>query len=80
MNSGETKKLEIRLFATLREIRNSGDVLEFPVPANLGDIVDTLTIPREQVAIILVNGRHGEFEDTPSDGDIVSIFPPVGGG
>ena len=43
-------------------------------------IIDILEIKREDVAILLVNGMDGKFEQQLKDGDTVSIFPPVGGG
>ena len=72
--------IEVRLFATLREGR--GKILKLDA-ANIsvaGDIVNLLEIPAEEVAILLINGFHQKPETPVKDGDIVAIFPPVGGG
>ncbi|MBR6755576.1 MAG: MoaD/ThiS family protein [Peptococcaceae bacterium] len=72
--------LEVRLFATLREGREKVYFLEaekYKVPA---DILDELKIPHEEVAITLINGRHSKLDTSLKDGDLVAIFPPVGGG
>ena len=39
-----------------------------------------LSIPSEEVSILLINGFHSKPEDPVKDGDVVSLFPPVGGG
>ena len=72
--------IEIRLFATLRE--NRGKVLHLDAADyHTGtDIIRKLQIPKEHVAIFLINGFHSSPEDTVKDGDIIAIFPPVGGG
>lgn len=44
------------------------------------EIFDQLGIDKSEVAILLVNGMDGKFEQQLKDGDTVSIFPPVGGG
>ena len=44
------------------------------------DVLDLLQIPYEEVAIYLINGRHSKVTDSIKDGDILAIFPPVGGG
>ena len=39
-----------------------------------------LDIPLEEVAILLVNGFHKKPDEPVKTGDIVALFPPVGGG
>lgn len=72
--------ITVRLFATLREGRAREQKLGLPEGATPADILETLGIAREDVAILLVNGRDGAMEASLSDGDTVSLFPPVGGG
>jgi molybdopterin converting factor small subunit len=71
--------IEVRLFATLRKGRFKRETFEYEssTPAY---ILSQLNIPHEDVAILLVNGRDGSFDQPLNDGDTVSIFPPVGGG
>ena len=46
----------------------------------VSDALEILRIPEEEVAICLINGRHSSVEDEVQNGDILAIFPPVGGG
>ena len=72
--------IEIRFFATLRQGR--GKITEIPAEevSTAGDILRRFEIPAEEVAILLINGFHSKPEDPVKDGDVVSLFPPVGGG
>jgi sulfur-carrier protein len=70
----------VKLFATFRRGRSDEAQLEAPEGATIGDVVDGLGIPRVEVGILLVSGRHAQLADRLSAGDTVSIFPLVGGG
>lgn len=72
--------IEVRLFATLRQGRGKVQMLESEQFACAGDIIRHLQIPAEEVAILLINGFHQKPETPVKDGDIVALFPPVGGG
>jgi sulfur carrier protein len=71
--------IEVRLFATLRKGRFKKDMMSLDL-ATPEKILDMLAIDREDVAILLINGRDGSYDQDLVDGDVVSIFPPVGGG
>ncbi|MDB8791755.1 MoaD/ThiS family protein [Romboutsia sp. 1001216sp1] len=73
-------KIEIRLFATFREGREKKQVLEIAEDMNIIDILKILNIDKEEVSTLLLNGMDGGFDRKLKDGDILSIFPPVGGG
>ena len=72
--------IEVRFFATLREGR--GKIIQVPAEAvfTAADLLRRFAIPEEEVAILLINGFHSKPEDPVKDGDIISLFPPVGGG
>jgi sulfur-carrier protein len=72
--------VNVKLFATLREGRGKGFEMDLDVNTTPGIIIDHLDIRREDVAILLINGKDGNFDQKLQDGDTVSIFPPVGGG
>jgi len=72
--------IEVRLFATFREGRDKVIFLDAKEYKKAGDVLDYLDIPHEEVAIYLINGRHSKFTDSISEGDVLAIFPPVGGG
>ena len=44
------------------------------------DVMAHFSIRREEVNILLVNGFHQKPEFELKDGDVVSLFPAVGGG
>ena len=72
--------IEVRLFATFREVREKVQFLDEKEFRKAGDVLDYLNIPHDEVAIYLINGRHSKFTDSISEGDVLAIFPPVGGG
>ena len=72
--------IEVRLFATLREGWGKIVMLEPEAFPNAGAIISHLNIPVEEVAILLINGFHKKPYETVKDGDVVALFPPVGGG
>ena len=72
--------IEVRLFAGLRQGRQKIYQMEADSIATVQDIMDRLSIDRKEVNILLVNGFHQKPETEVKDGDIVSLFPAVGGG
>lgn len=73
-------QLTIKLFATFREGRFKVEDREFPEGSRAGDVLNSLEITQEEVAICLVNGRDADMHRILSKGDTLSLFPPVGGG
>ena len=73
-------ELTIRLFANFRDGRFREAAKVYEPGTTVGAIVDGLGIPRGEVGVLFLNGRHTEFEVAPSPQDTVSIFPKVGGG
>ena len=73
-------KLEVRLFATFRDGREKKYFLDLNEGTTTRDIVKMLKIDEEEVAILLINGRDGKLETALKDNDVLSLFPPVGGG
>ncbi|OEF96104.1 MoaD/ThiS family protein [Desulfuribacillus alkaliarsenatis] len=73
-------KVTIKLFATLRNQRFKVDIQEFAEAVTVLNIVEKLGIDREELAIVLVNGQDVALEHMLSDGDVLALFPPVGGG
>ena len=72
--------IEVRVFATLRQGRDKVTMLPSEGITNAADILRLLHIPSEEVSILLINGFHQKPESPVKDGDIVALFPPVGGG
>lgn len=72
--------IKVRLFATLRNDRGKEVMVDGPEEMTSRYIINTLGIPEKEVAILLINGRDGQLDTPLSADDVVSIFPPVGGG
>jgi len=72
--------IKVRLFATLRENRDKELIMNLPNGSRPMEVIEKLNIAKEEIAILLINGRDGEFIVELVEGDTVSIFPPVGGG
>ncbi|KJF26396.1 MoaD/ThiS family protein [Clostridium aceticum] len=73
-------QVNVRLFATFRENREKEMMMDLAQGATPRDVIEYLNIPEEEVAIILINGRHQELGTALQDNDTLSLFPPVGGG
>ena len=70
-------KVEVRLFAYFRDGRGRRLYLQ---EKTVRSILESLKIDPEDVSILLINGRDGLLDTLLKEGDVVSLFPPVGGG
>ncbi len=73
-------KIEVRLFATLRNGRKKTLNIEVDRDSPVIEILELLDIRQEDVALLLVNGRDRDLDTLLVEGDVLSLFPPVGGG
>jgi len=78
-------KIEVRLHVSLTKFLPEGArektvSVRLPEGAKVADIADQLKIPARYVKLIFVNGGRANKQTRLSDGDRVSLFPPVGGG
>lgn len=80
MSAEDTKRILVKVFATLRQFRTPEAEEAFPQTATVAEILALIGIPEEKAAVIFINGRHGELASVPAEGDTLAIFPPVGGG
>ena len=67
-------KVEIHLFAILREGCFKKEIWELPEGTRVIDVLNRLGIKLEEVVIILVNGMNVELEYILKDGDYISLF------
>lgn len=79
--------VQVKLFATLRHLAGPPGLgigqafpVELPTDATVGQLVEHLGLPPEQVKIVFVNGLIRPRDHVLADGDELGIFPPVGGG
>ncbi|NVM35615.1 MAG: MoaD/ThiS family protein [Candidatus Lokiarchaeota archaeon] len=72
----------VKFFATLRQYGPDKEILIIPENSKVKILFDKYSIPNdERRAIILVNGQpHKDLNTVLKHGDLISIFPPIGGG
>ena len=78
-------KVEVALFATLAAYlpaAGGGDsvTLDLPDGTTVGQVIESLEIPADLDCLRVVNGRDAPPEQVLSDGDVLSVFPPLAGG
>jgi molybdopterin synthase sulfur carrier subunit len=77
--------INVCLFAHLRERMpglkiGEAVTLELPDGTTGEQLLQKLRITPEEGKLFLVNGTHREHRELLHDGDVVAIFPPLGGG
>jgi len=72
--------VEVRLFASFRNGRFKTKNVEAEAGYSVGDVLNDLVIPVAQVGILMVNGEDSAFERTLATGDVLAVFPAIGGG
>jgi sulfur carrier protein len=70
----------VKLFATLRDGRFDMEERPLPEGACVGDVVRELRIAEADAPLRFLNGRQCEMSTPLHDGDVLALFPPVGGG
>jgi molybdopterin converting factor small subunit len=79
-------EITVRLLASYRRYLpeahdgQAGYHCEIAPGTQVGDILDGLPFPQTDPYTFFVNGRHAERDQSLADGDILSVFPAVGGG
>ena len=73
-------RVTVKLFATFRTGRFNAEMREYPPGTAVGHILEELDLPEKELGAIFVNYRHAEKDYELKEGDVVSIFPLVGGG
>jgi sulfur-carrier protein len=73
-------RVTVRLYANLREGHAAEEFMELQPGTSVSGIINTLKIPESTVTLIFINGCHAAPDTLLNDGDIVALFPPIGGG
>jgi len=72
--------ITVKLFATFRIDRFDLETRDYPQGTTVGQVVEELKLPREQLGILMVNHRHVDLDRVLAEGETLAIFPLVGGG
>jgi molybdopterin converting factor small subunit len=54
--------------------------MDVRVQDSIEDLMQVLGVPDDLPRIVLVNGQHATENSVLTDGDIISVFPPLIGG
>jgi molybdopterin converting factor small subunit len=78
-------KVEVRLFATLARYLPSGAIgdraiFDLPEGITVAEVVRALAIPPDLERLTVVNGLDAALDHRLSEGDVLSMFPPLAGG
>ena len=79
-------KVTVRLLAGYRRYLpadhdgQAGYAHEVAAGTPVADLLAVLPIPATDAFTFFLNGRHGERTQVLEEGDVVSVFPAVGGG
>jgi sulfur-carrier protein len=78
-------KVTVRLFATFREFLPQHAIrstlhLDVEEHESVEAVLKALCVPDDLPRIILINGLHAAEDSLLTDGDVVSVFPPLVGG
>ena len=73
-------KIMISLYATFRDGRFKQQERDYPDGITFGQVVDDVGVNDEEIGMGLINGRHALLDCVLNDGDILSLFPMLGGG
>lgn len=73
-------RITVRLFLSFRSGRFDTRATEYPTGATVAHVAGDLAIPGEKIGLVLVNDRQATFEHQLTEGDILALFPVVGGG
>jgi len=73
-------KITVKLFATLRDFGPEIQEKSVPENSNVESVVKSLNLPKDIPLLTIVNGVHTSLQATLQEGDVLALFPPVGGG
>jgi molybdopterin converting factor small subunit len=73
-------QVTVKLFASFRTGRAPIEICDYPPGTTVADVVTEKGIPVPELGIMLVNCRHVQLDRQLAEGDILAIFPLLGGG
>ncbi len=73
-------KVRVKLYGVFRISRFKEDVRDYPLGANVREVVEDLRLPGQLLGIVVINDVHAGTDDLLQDGDTLSLFPLLDGG
>lgn len=72
--------ITVKLFATLRDFGPEIEEMSVSENSTVESVVRSLNLPENITLLIIVNGIHSDPQKILKEGDVLALFPPVGGG
>ena len=73
-------KVTIKLFASFQKGRFAVEARDVPPATTVEAVVGDLHIPIAQIGVLMANGRHVDLDHPLGEGEVLAIFPVIGGG
>ena len=75
-------RVTVKLFAQYRDGKFKEKELELPKGTTVGQVLENLGLDLEKypLGIVYVNAKHANLDQELHDGDLLALFPKVGGG
>lgn len=73
-------QITVKLFATFRENRFKEARREYPLGTTAADVAAELEIDAGLIGMIFIHGRAAELDRVLEEGDVLALFPLLGGG
>jgi len=75
-------QVEVKLYAMLRQhVGGAASVdVEIEPGATVRQVLGQLGVPSDQTRIIFVNGRAAGLDSAIEGGELLAVFPAIGGG
>jgi molybdopterin synthase sulfur carrier subunit len=72
--------ITVKLFASFRAGRFDIETGDYPAGTTVADVADSLKLTQSELGIMMINNRHVKLDRLLADGDILALFPLLGGG
>lgn len=72
--------ITVKLFASFRAGRFDIETGDYPAGTTVADVADGLNLQHSELGIMMINNRHVKLDRLLTDGDILALFPLLGGG
>lgn len=73
-------QITVKLFATFRLGRFKESVMDFPKNTDCSKALAALDLKEEDIGVILVDGKHASMDHILEEGEVLALFPLIGGG
>lgn len=72
--------ITVKLFANFRENRFKEARRQYPSGTTIADVATDLEIEHGLIGMIFIHGRAAELDRVLDEGDVLALFPLLGGG